>query len=218
MKSEKVTERIIGILFITATVSVILTFFMQEYFTDPNYLVVISENEFQILIGMFLEYIWAFAVLGIPIVLYPILKKHNETLALGFFTFRLIEGIITIIGTLVLLTLLTLSKEFVGASLSASYYEPTGIVLLAIREWAFMIGPGIAFSLSAIILNYILFTSNLIPRWLSGWGLLGGVLAFGTYMLQFYNIDLEFLFIFIAVQEMAFAVWLIVKGFNSSLE
>jgi hypothetical protein len=81
-----------------------------------------------------------------------------------------------------------------------------------------MIGPGIAFSLSAIILNYILFTSNLIPRWLSGWGLLGGVLAFGTYMLQFYNIDLEFLFIFIAVQEMAFAVWLIVKGFNSSLE
>ena len=80
-----------------------------------------------------------------------------------------------------------------------------------------MIGSGLVWSLSALILNYILYQSKLIPRWLSVWGLVGATLSFATYLLQFFSINLtEFLFLPIAVQEMVFAVWLIVKGFNSS--
>ena len=72
-------------------------------------------------------------------------------------------------------------------------------------------------SLGGLIFYYLFYQSKLIPRWLSVWGLLGAALSFATYLLQFFSINLtEFLFLPIAVQEMVFAVWLIVKGFNSS--
>jgi hypothetical protein len=90
-------------------------------------------------------------------------------------------------------------------------------VFLAAREWAFLLGSGLVFSLSALILNYLLYQSKLIPRWLSAWGLVGATLSFANYTPRFFGIDsVVILFLPIAVQEMAFAVWLIVKGFNPS--
>jgi hypothetical protein len=183
----------------------------------PDYLVTVSANQNQVYTGMFIELIWALAVIGIPVMLFPILKKHNEALALGFYSLRFIEGLSTIVGSIILLTLLTLSQEFVKAGVpDASYHQTLGTLLLAAREWAFMIGPGLVWSLSALILNGMLYQSRLIPRWLSGWGLIGATVSFATYLLQFFGIDLDILFLPIALQEMVFAVWLIVKGFNSS--
>jgi hypothetical protein len=90
-------------------------------------------------------------------------------------------------------------------------------VLLAAGDWAFLFGFGIAFTLSALMLNSLLYQTKLIPRWLSGWGFVGAVLIWAYYLLQFFtNNQVEILFIPIAVQEMVFAVWLIIKGFNSS--
>jgi len=218
MNSNRKTARIVGVLFITATVAPILTFFFLGSLVAPDYLVNVSVNENQVLIGMLLELIWALAVVGIPVMLFPILKKHNEGLALGFLGFRFIEAVSTIVHSIILLSLLTLSQEFVIAGApDASYYLTLGTLLLAARDWAFMIGSGLVWSLSALILNYILYQSKLIPRWLSGWGLVGATLSFAVYLLQFFSINLtDFLFAPIAVQEMVFAVWLIVKGFNSS--
>jgi len=113
---------------------------------------------------------------------------------------------------------LTLSQEFVKAGApDASYYQTLGTLLLAAGDWAFLLGFGLAFTLSALILNFLLYQSKLIPRWLSGWGFVGAVLIFAYYLLQFFSINqVEILFLPIAVQEMVFAVWLIIKGFNSS--
>ncbi|MHA2052289.1 MAG: DUF4386 domain-containing protein [Candidatus Hodarchaeales archaeon] len=220
MNSENMTAKIVGGLFITASAAVILTYIPLGFIIDrtPDYLVKVSANENQVLIGMLLELIWALAVIGIPIMLFPILKKHDETLALGFFSFRLIEGIITLIGTIALLSLLTLSQAFVQAGTPASsHYQTLGDLLLAVRDWSFIIGPGLSFALSALILNYVLYRSKLVPLWLSGWGLIGALLCFPAYMLQFLNTNLDILFLPIGLQEMAFAIWLIVKGFNPSV-
>jgi hypothetical protein len=167
---------------------------------------------------MLIELIWALAVIGIPVVLFPILKKHDEALALGFFSLRFIEGMCTVIHSILLLSLLTLSQEFVKAGFpDASYYLTVGTLLLAARDWAFLIGSGLVWSLSALFLNYVLYRSKLVPRWLSGWGLVGALLSFAVYLLQLLSIQTsDFLFAPIAVQEMVFAVWLIVKGFDSS--
>jgi hypothetical protein len=146
------------------------------------------------------------------------LKWHNETLALGFFSLRFIEAISVVVGSIILLTLLTLSQEYaVAGAPGASHFETAGTVFLAAREWAFLLGSGLVFSLSALILNYLLYQSKLIPRWLSAWGLVGATLSFANYTPRFFGIDsVVILFLPIAVQEMAFAVWLIVKGFNPS--
>ncbi len=219
MTSEKMTAKIVGVMFITASAAPILTILPLGFLIDrvPDYLTKVAENETQIMIGLLLELIWGFAVFGVPVMLYPILKKENEAGAVGFLGLRFIESDFTFIVTIGLLTLLSVSKEFVQAGTPAdSAYPVLGTFLLDVRAWTSILGPGIVFALSAVVFNYMFFQSQLIPRWLSGWGLIGGAVMFVVYILQLFGIILVFLFILIAVQEMAFAVWLIVKGFNST--
>ena len=214
-----------GIFYIIATVAPILTFPFIGFLGGgvagepiPDYLVNVSLNESQVIIGMLIEWIYVLAVVGIIATLLPILKKHNEALALGFSGLRFIEAVCAIVGSISLLTLLTLSQELaIAGAPGDSNFQTVGTAVLAIRDWAFMIGSGLVWSLSALIFNYILYQSKLIPRWLSIWGLVGAALSFATYLPQFFSINLtEFLFLPIAVQEMVFAVWLIVRGFNPS--
>ena len=226
MNSNKKTAIVVGVLFIIATAAPMLTssfvgFLGGGISGDPpiqDYLVNVSTNENQVVIGMLIELIWALSVVGIPVMLFPILKKHNEDLALGFFGLRFIEAISTIVGSIGLLLLLTLSQEFVLAGApDTSFYPTLGTLLLATRKWAFMIGSGIFWSLSPLLLNYVLYQSRLVPRWLSIWGLVGTTLSLAVYLLQFFGVNqFDLLFLPIALQEMVFAVWLIVKGFNSA--
>jgi hypothetical protein len=225
MNTNRKNARWAGVFYIIATVAPILTISFIGFLGGgvagepiPDYLVNVSANERQVIIGMLIELIWALAVVGIIVTLFPILKKHNEALALGFFSLRFIEAISTIIHSIILLSLLTLSQEYAVAGVpDASYYQASGTIFLAAREWTFLIGSGLVWSLSALILNYLLYQKKLIPRWLSVWGLVGAALSFVNFLPQFFGIDsVEILFLPIALQEMVFAVWLIVKGFSSS--
>lgn len=207
-----------GILFITATVAPILTFYFLDSLGSPDYLVNIAANETKIIQGILIELVWALAVLGIPVMAFPVLKKHNEGLALGFVGFRFIEAVSVMVHSIILIPLLSLSQEYVMAGAPVdSYYLTLGGLLLAARDGAFLMGSGFVWSLSALILNYALLKSKLVPRWLSGWGLVGGVLSLTVYLSQIFSMPLtDWLFLPIASQEMVFAVWLIVKGFNPS--
>ena len=218
MNTNKTAARTAGVLYIVATAGPILSFLFVGSLHAPDYLVGASANESQVLRGMLIQLIWALAVVGVPVVLFPILKLFDEAWALGFFGLRLLEGVSTLVYIIAQLSLLTLSLEFVKAGVpDASSYQASGTLLLAARDWAFMIGPGLIFTLSALVLNYVLYQSRLVPRWLSVWGLIGAALWFANYFLQFFGVHLaELLFVPIAVQEMVFAVWLIVKGFDSS--
>jgi len=217
MNSNRKTAIIVGVLFIIATVAYSLgVILLDPILGASDYLTSASENENQVIMGSFLVLIDAVAVAGIGIMIYPILKKHNEALALGYAGARIAEGILFVVNVIAILTLLALSQEFVKAgALDASYYQTFGTILLAAGDLAFLFGFAVAFTLSALILNYLLYRSKLVPRWLSGWGFVGALLLWVYYLLEPFSINLlGILFIPIAVQEMVFAVWLIVKGFN----
>jgi hypothetical protein len=219
MDSNRKTAIIVGVLFITATVAYSIgVIFLDPILGGSDYLTKASENENQVVLGAFLVLIDAVAVAGIGILIYPILKKHNEALALGYAGARIVEGVLFIVNVITILILLTLSQEFVKAGApDASYYQTLGTLLLAAGDWAFLFGFGLAFTLSALILNFLLYQSKLIPRWLSGWGFVGAALLWVYYLLQSFSINqVEILFLPIAVQEMVFAIWLMVKGFNPS--
>ncbi len=72
------------------------------------------------------------------------------------------------------------------------------------------------FSLGALMIYYVFYQSKLIPRWLSGWGLIGSVLYLVVPLLSMFGSELAILTLPLALQEMVLAVWLIVKGFNPS--
>ena len=224
MNTNKRTARIVGVLFIAATVVSILgtLIFLGPPLDDPDYLVNVSANENQVVIGVLLEIIAAGAVAGTGITLFPIFKKHNEALALGYAAGRTVEGVFIIVSAIGALLLLTLSREYVAGAPDASHFQTLGTVLRAERDWNFLVGPNLVFSLNALMLSYMLYRSRLVPRWLSVWGLVGAPLILAATLLRVFGVITLFspiaalLALPIAVFEMVLAVRLIVKGFNSS--
>ena len=212
-----------GGLLITATVAGILSVvFTGPIPGSPDYLNKISANENRVIMGALCELIMAFAGAGIPISVYSILKKYNENLAIGSVGFRIIEAVIWIVDIIGLLLLLKLSQEFIkDAAPSSSFFQTLGALLLAVRYWADILAY-LAFILGALLYYYIFFQTKLVPRWLSGWGLVGvplwlsGTLFSMFGIISLYSTTQVILFLPIAVQEVILAIWLIVKGFNSS--
>jgi hypothetical protein len=223
MNTYRKTAIAAGALFIVCTVASILGPTLAISANSPDYLNQLAGNSDQIISAALLEFIWAAAGAGIAIALYPLLKKYNAALALGSVGFRVVENVFVLIGTLGLLSLLTLSQKFIATgSPEASSFQTLGAMLLALRDWQLHVISGLAFSLGVLMYYAILFRSNLIPRWLSGWGLLGAVLSLAATVLASFTRDFglesvhTYLNVPIGLQELVFAVWLIVKGFNPS--
>jgi uncharacterized protein DUF4386 len=225
MSSDKRTARIIGVLFIIATAASIASSPFLTSISSSNYLVDISANGNWVLVGALLAFIAAVASASIAIALYPTLKRYNETLALGAVGFRLIEGVLYIVGIVGLLSLLTVSQQsqlFRILSLYPSYFQTLGESLLAGYHWVYYGAAVLAFCIGALMYYITFYQTKLVPRWLSGWGL-GGVtlLAAGAILVMFgvvapLSTPHVIFALPIAVQEMALAVWLIIRGFNPS--
>jgi hypothetical protein len=223
MNTYRKTAITVGILFIVCTVASILGPSLAISINSPDYLNQLAGNSDQIVTAALLEFIWAAAGAGIAIGLYPLLKKYNGALALGSVGFRVVENVFVLIGTLSLLSLLTLSQEFIAAGApGASSFQTLGALLLAVRDWQLHVISGLAFSLGVLMYYAILYRSNLIPRWLSGWGVLSAVLSLAATVLASFTHDFglesvhTYLNVPIGLQELVFAVWLIAKGFNQS--
>lgn len=188
----------------------------------PDYLTQISANIGQVTSGAFFQSLMMAAYVGMAITLYPILKKHNESLALGYVGFRLVAAAFIVIGVILLLLLLTLSQEFtkVGAPVS-SHFQTVGEVLRTGRDLVNHAGMVLALSMGGLLFNFLLYQTSLVPRWLSGWGLAGtAVTIVASFLFIFRAIDLltsVYITFPLALQEMVFAVWLLAKGFNSSV-
>ena len=215
---KRKTAIIVGVLFIIGTIAGILSGVITgSVFDDPNYLIEISANENQIIVGALFILIMGFALAMVPVMLFPIFKKYNEPLAFGAVVFRgALEAVTYTAFVISWLLLLTLSQEYVKAGTpDTSYFQTLGFVILEAGVW---IGHlvSIVFSLGALMIYYLFYQSKLIPRWLSVWGLIGGILYLAEPLLGMFGFEFEILFAPLALQEMVLAVWLIVKGFNSS--
>ncbi len=215
MDSYRMTAMIVGILFIIATVAgVFSAISLGPVFEDPDDLSKAAGNENQVIIGSLCIFTMAVAVAGIAIVIYPVLRKQNEVMALGYVSARVVEGVLFIINVIIILVQLKLSQEFVKAGApDASHFQTTSELLIAAGDWTGVMA-GLVFGLSALIFYYLLYVSNLIPRWLSMWGFIGAIMYFLVYMVAMFGIDVEFFVAPLAVNEMALGVWLIFKGFN----
>ncbi len=227
MNTYRKTARIVGALFITATGSIILSVVILEPVVDaPDFLTQASVSEARVTAGVLLELVNNIAVVGIAVVMYPVLKPFSERLALGYVAARSIESVLFTIGSGLLLTLLFVSNEFVAAGAPpASYFHTLGGMLLAGHDLENASGGAalgfIAAGLGTLTLNYVLFRARLVPRWISAFGLLAGASIIAARVMVISPLELSSATVTIMdapifLQEMVLAVWLIVKGFNSS--
>jgi hypothetical protein len=214
----------VGLLFIACTVACILSAVPTAGLLDaPDYLTSLAAHDGQVVLGALIEFVWAVTAAGIAIALYPVLRKHNRALALASVAGRLVEGAFVLVGTLSLLTLLGVSQEAVaGGSADASSFQAVGTSLLAARDWTHGFVMTLPFLVGALMYYYLLFKARLVPRWLSGWGLVAAALSLVATVYSGFTQEFGFsnvntvLNIPIGVQEMVLAVWLIVKGFSTS--
>lgn len=225
MSTDRRIAIIAGMLFMTATAASLTgTGFTGSTLAAPDYLNTISSNGNRVIVGALLSFIAAACSSSIAISLYPVLKKHNEGLALGAVGFRLIEGVFYIVGAICLLSLFTLSQEFVSAGgQSASHFQTVGKLLLTIRDLASFVFAVLAFCVGALMYYYVFYRSKLTPRWLSIWGIVAILMLLSAVLSTLFDGEpfsisgnLILLALPIAVQEIVMAAWLIVKGFNPS--
>lgn len=214
-----------GILYIIGTVTGVLSVVFIGTAIEPGgYLTYIAANEQQVILGSLCILTMGVALALIPVVLYPVLKKLNQTLAIGYIVFRsALETFTYIVSVLVILLLVTLSREAIigGAELAGS--EVVGALLVHVDMWISAI-LGVVFIIGALMFYTILFQFRLVPRWLSGWGLIAAVpyLAAGFLVMFGFVEHMSDLFTMLqmplALQEMILALWLIIRGFNRGTE
>ena len=219
MNTNRKTAISVGVLFIIGTVAGIMSGVVTgPILGGPDYLTQISDNQNRLIVGALFVLLMGLALALVPIVVFPIFTKNNETLAIGYVVFRgALETICYLPWVIGWLVLGTLSQEFVKAgSPSGSYFQTLGALIQGIMDWGGLISY-IVFSLGALMFYYLLFASKLIPRWLSMWGLVGAIVYLAEPLLALFGVKFEILFAPLAVQEMVLAVWLIVKGFNPAV-
>lgn len=224
MNSINRTARIVGALYIIGTVAGILSLvFRGPIGNVQDFLISVSANETRLVVGALFVLTMGLALAMVPVMMFPILRKHNEALALGYVVFRGgLEAVSYLAIATIWLLLVPLSQLYVQAGASdASNIQALGTLLLEAEKG--IVGGvilTIAFSLGSLIFNYLLYQTKLVPRWLSAWGLIAGVLYLASGLLAVFGIIEALSPIFVtlqlpkALQEMVLAVWLIVKGFN----
>ena len=214
--STRRTERIVGALFVLATLSSSLGFILLEpVLDDTDVLAGVGASETRVILAAFLLLIDAIAVVVIPVLLYPTFKAHNPTLARLYPASRIVESVVLVIGVVGLLSVVSLSRDYVVGSPAAAGYLASSDALVAVYDWGALLGIMLFFALAGLLLNYLLYRTRLVPRWLAVWGLVGIALLLIEGSLEAFEVDdLDLMSLPFAVQEMVFAAWLIVKGFD----
>lgn len=219
--SQKNTARLVGLLFILATVTLFIgQAFYSSIISSPDYLEITYPNRMAVVTGLLIEFLGVLGLIFIPILLYPFLKIYNQVMAWGYISLRLFETVLLTLAQITKLSIIGLSQNYLASSGDASYFQNMGDMIQAVLYWADSGGLLyiIVFVLGATILNYGLIKTRLIPRWLSILGLISTLVLLSASLLFYFEVIAAeiavILMIPLALQELVMAIWLIVKGFN----
>jgi hypothetical protein len=183
-----------------------------------------SGDDTTVLWGAFLEVILIIANIGTAVVIFPVLKRQSEALALGFVTARVMESVLIAVGILSVLTMVTLRQDFAGAAEADSVgLAAVGDALVALQEWTFNLGPGFVVGVgNGLILGYLMYRSGLVPRGMAVLGLVGGALICLSGAAVLFGVIESGSGLHVAMSmpeffwELSLGLYLVVKGFKPS--
>jgi Domain of unknown function (DUF4386) len=212
-----------GLWFIGTFVFSIPAFLLYDpVLNDADY-ILSAGSDTRIAFGAFLEILTAIANIATALVLFPILKRVSESVALGYVAVRIVEGTIIVVGLISLMSVVTLREDFAGAGADSGALNITGQSLVALHEWTRLLGPQFCAGLgNGILLGYLMYKSGLVPRGMAMLGLIGGPLAVAGGMAVLFGLiepgsaPLLLLTITEIVWEASLALYLTFKGFKPS--
>ena len=171
MAEDQRNARIFGVLFISTFITSIAALALfQSVLDDPAAYIAGGGKDNQIYLGAFLELLLIIANVGTAVVLYPIARRQNELLAIGYVAARIIECVFLAAGIIFVLGVVSLRQDSPDAA-------DLAVSLAALKDWTFLFGPGFIVPFgNGLILGYLMYSSGLVPRWMPWLGLIGGPL------------------------------------------
>jgi uncharacterized protein DUF4386 len=223
MDSVRKTALVAGALYLITFVSSIpALMLLHPVLHNPGY-ITSSGADTRVILGCLLDMVNALAAIGTAVTLFPVVKRQNEGIALGYIASRAFEAAVIVIGVVCLLAVVTLRQDLAGATgTNAATLVTTGKSLVAIRDWTFLLGPGLMPAFNALCLGYLLYKSRLVPRIIPTLGLIGAPLLIAAVVTTLFGVN-EQLSLWsgvatapIFVWELSVGLWMMVKGFNPS--
>jgi Domain of unknown function (DUF4386) len=217
MDSLRKTALVAGALYLITFATSIPARILFGPVKDPNYILGSGVADTQVLFAGFLDVMLALACIGTAVALYPVVKRQNEGVALGFVGARTLEAAIIVTGVIALLSVVTLRQAGAGADALVA-----GQALVAVYNWAFLFGPGFMACVNALLLGSLLYRSGLVPRIIPLVGLTGAPLLFASDLAIMFglwdqvSLPAGIATVPIALWEVSLGVYLVVKGFKPS--
>jgi hypothetical protein len=193
-------------------------YFLSPILNDAHY-VLGAGADARVITGGLLDIVNAFACVGTAVVLFPVLKRQNEAVALGFVTSRLLEAAIISVGVVSLFAVVALRQD---SGADEATLTTVGTALVAVRDFTFHLGPGVMAAVNALLLGSLMYRSGLVPRAIPLMGLIGAPLLLASKVATLFGVnDDSTLWSAIAVApiffwELSLGIWLAVKGFKAS--
>jgi hypothetical protein len=204
---------------ITFASSIPAVFLLAPVLDDPNY-IVSSGADTQVVWGNVLDLVNALACIGSAVALFPVMKRQNETLALGFVTSRMFEAAVIVTGIISLLTVVSMRQP--GATgAEADSLLVLGQAHVAAYDWAFLLGPNVMAALNALLLGTLMYRSGLVPRIIPAMGLVGAPLLLTVTIATMFGLTEHGSAWWAVVApiffwELSLGLYLVIKGFKPS--
>jgi hypothetical protein len=223
MTSLRTTAMVAGVFYLITFIS-IPTLALYGPVKNHRDWILSSGSPTGVLVGGFLEVIVALAGIGTAVTLYPVVKRRNEGVALGFVASRLLEAAMIFTGVLSLLSLVTLRHDLGGtAGANAAALVTTGASHVAIYNWTMLLGQTLMPCVNALLLGSFMYRSRLVPRVIPVLGLIGAPLLIAAVIMTLFGGGIGHVSPFqafatfpVAAWELSLGVWLVVKGFRPS--
>ena len=216
------TARIAGVWFvITFVASIPAVLLYDPVLNDAGYILGAGADT-RVQLGAFLEIVTAIANIATAVVLFPIVKRQSESIALGYVASRVLESTLIVVGLISLLAVVTLRQDLAGAAgTDPATLSTVGRSLVAIHDRTFLLGPAFCAGFgTGLLLGYLMYTSGLVPRRMALLGLIGGPMAFASASAVLFGAyeqtsGISFLFTLPEIAwELSLGIYLIVKGFR----
>jgi len=197
-------------------------YFLSPILDDPGY-VVGSGSDTRVLFGCLLDVVTALTGIGTAVAVYPVVKRQNQSLALGFVTSRMFEALVIMLGVISLLAVVTLRQDLASSpGADQASLLTTGQALVAVRDYTFQFGPNMSAAINALMFGTLLYKSRLVPRILPTMGLVAAPFLIVATIATVLGVTEQGSVWFapggvlIFVWELSVGIYMTVKGFRPS--
>ena len=206
---------------VTFLASIPALLLLSPVLDNPHYIVG-SGADTQVRFAAFLDLVNALACIGTAVALFSVVKREHEGLALGFVTTRIFEAAVIVIGVVSLLAVASLRQAGAAGGDEASLIT-AGQSLVAVRDWTFLLGPGLMAGLNALLIGALMYRSRLVPRVIPVLGLIGAPLLIASVIAGLFGLHEHGSSVWTAIAvapifvwELSLGIYLVVKGFKPS--